>query len=746
MPKSFPSSSLTFVNAAPRLSAFSLLAGATLLATSMHAAKEPKNTPAKSAATADNPLLAPSTLPYEMPSFDKIKNEHYTPAFTDALAEHLKEIEAIANNTEAPTFENTLVAMERTGQKLTRVNNVFSNLAGAHTNPELQKVESEMAPKLAAHQDAIFLNGKLFARMQALYDQREQLPDAESKYLLERYYKDFLRAGAKLAEPEKKKLKAMNAELASLETKFSQSVLKEKNAASILVDKREDLAGMSDNEIAAAAKAATDDKKPGKFLIPMQNTSGQPALATLQNRALRERIMKASLARNSHGGPFDTRESVTKIARLRAERAALLGYENHAAYQLEDQTAKNIGTVNKLLSELAPAAVTNAKKEAADLQAMIQKEGGDFPVESWDWSFYAEKVLKERYAFDESQVRPYFEMNRVITDGVFFAAGQVYGLTFKERKDLPVYQEDVRVFEVFDADGQPLALFVLDYYARPSKRGGAWMNEYVSQSGLFGKKPVVGNHLNIPKPPAGEPTLLTYDEVVTAFHEFGHALHGMFSKVKYPRVAGTNVPRDFVEFPSQVNEMWVVWPDVLRNYAKHHQTGEPMPTELLDKLMASRKFDQGFKTTEYLAATLLDQAWHQIKASEVPKDALAFEAEALKKVGADFAPVPPRYRTAYFSHSFAGGYSAGYYSYIWSEVLDAGTVKWIKENGGLTRANGDRFRNTLLSRGGSEDALQQFRNFTGGEPDIAPLLERRGLDGTAPAKAATDIPPEKPGT
>lgn len=715
-------------------------------ATSMQAAKEPKATSAKPPAQKDNPLLSESTLSFQIPPFDKIKNEHYTPAFTRALAEQLKEIDAIANNPEPADFENTLVAMERSGQMLTRVNNIFSNLAGAHTNPELQKIESAMAPKLAAHQDAIYLNGKLFARVQALYDKRDELPDAESKYLLERYYKDFVRAGAKLSEPDKKKLKAMNAELASLETKFSQDVLKEKNAASIVVDKREELAGMADNEIAAAAKAARDDKKEGKFVIPMQNTSGQPALSSLQNRALRERMMKTSLARNSQGGQFDTRETVTKIARLRAERAGLLGYENHAAYQLDDQTAKDIGTVNKLLAELAPPAVTNAKREAADMQSVINNEGGNFQLESWDWAFYSEKVMKERYAFDESQLRPYFEMNRVINDGVFFAANQLYGVTFKERKDLPVYQEDVRVFEVSDADGQPLALFLLDYYARPSKRGGAWMNEYVSQSDLFGKKPVVANHLNIPKPPAGEPTLLTSDEVTTAFHEFGHALHGMFSHVKYPRFAGTNVPRDFVEFPSQVNEMWAVWPDVLRNYAKHYQTGEAMPPELLDKMMSSRKFDQGFKTTEYLAATLLDQAWHQLKPAEVPKDVLGFEAEALKKAGVDFAPVPPRYRTAYFSHAFAGGYSAGYYSYIWSEVLDADTVKWFKENGGLKRENGDRFRQTLLSRGGSEDALQQFKNFTGGDPDIKPLLERRGLDGTptAPANAPGDIPPEKP--
>lgn len=726
---------------------FRLLGVATLLAIlpvmSISAKSTPTPAKKKTASTtvSSNPLLTESALPYHMPPFDKIKNEHFAPAYTAALAEQIKEVEAIANQKDAPNFENTLVALERSGRTLDRVDNVFSNLAGANTNPEIQKVESDMAPKLAAHRDAIQLNSKVFARIQALYDKRDELGlDAESKYLLERYYKDFVRAGAKLSEADKTKLKAMNSELATLQTKFLQFVLKEKNASSVAVDNRAELAGMSDNEIAAAATSAKENKQAGKFLIDLQNTSGQPALSSLQNRSLRERIMKVSLARNSHGGDFDTREMVMKIARLRAERAVLLGYDNHAAYQVEDQTAKNVATINKILADLAPLAVANAKREAADLQAMIKKEGGDFPLASWDWSFYAEKVLKDRYAFEEAEVKPYFEMNRVQQDGVFYAATQLYGITFKERKDLPVYQPDVRVWEVFDADGKPLALFLSDYYARPSKRGGAWMNEYVGQNGLFGNKPVVANHLNIPKPPAGEPTLLTFDEVTTMFHEFGHALHGMFSNVKYPRFAGTNVPRDFVEFPSQVNEMWRIWPEILKNYAKHYKTGEPMPQALLDKVLASQKFDQGFKTTEYLAAALLDQAWHQLKPSEIPKDALAFESEALKKVGADFAPVPPRYRSPYFSHSWGSGYSAGYYSYIWSEVLDADTVQWIKNHGGLKRENGDRFRKMLLSRGGSEDPLQQFKNFTGGEPDLAPLLERRGLSGAAPQATPADKP------
>ncbi len=726
-----PTSSRRFIR-------FSAIAAAALVAIPMHAQMEKKKP-----AAAGNPLLTQSDLPFHAPKFDQIKDAHYTPAFTTALAEHLKEVEAIADRTDEATFENTLEAMERSGQTLERVQNVFGNLTSAHTNPALQKIESQMAPKLSAHRDAILLNGKLFARIQSLYDRREELGlDPESKYLLERYHKDFVRAGAKLSEEDKKKLKAMNSELATLQTKFGQHLLQEKNASAVLVEKREELAGLPENEVAAATKAAKDAKKGGKFLIPLQNTTGQPALASLENRALRERIMKASLARNSKGGPYDTREMVARIARVRAERAVLLGYPNHAVYQLEDQTAQNIETIDRTLRALTPPAVANANREAADLQELIRKEGGDFELESWDWSFYSEKLLKERYAFDESELKPYFEINHVLTDGVFFAAEKLFGITFKERKDLPVYQEDVRVWEVTDADGQPLGLFYGDFYARPSKRGGAWMNEYVSQSGLFGLKPVVANHQNIPKPPPGEPTLMTFDEVTTMFHEFGHALHGLFSKVKYPRFSGTNVPRDFVEFPSQVNEMWAVWPEVLKNYAKHHQTGEPMPQELLDKMIESQKFNQGFATTEYLAATLLDQAWHRFGPDEVPKDTIAFEAEALQSAGVELRAVPPRYRSPYFSHSFSGGYSAGYYSYIWSEVLDANTVTWFKENGGLTRENGDRFRQTLLSRGGSEDPVGQFRNFTGAaEPDIAPLLERRGLDAIGTPGAPTDIPP-----
>ena len=681
----------------------------------------------------DNPLLQESSLPYHYPPFDKIEEEHYAPAFELGMEEHLREIKAIAENPAEPTFENTIVAMERSGQTLARVRRIFFNLNGTITNPQMQQVEKETAPKLSAHADAIRLNPALFQRVQTLHDKKESLGlDPESKRLLERYYIDFVRAGAKLSEQEKERLREINSELASLQTTFSQNVLKEVNASSVLVDSREELAGLSENAIAAAASAAREAGHEGKYLIILMNTSGQPPLSELKNRELRQRIHQTSLNRNSKG-EFDNRPVVARIARLRAERAVLLGYPNHASYELEEQTAKNIEAVNKILGQLAPAAVANAKAEAADLQNMIREEGSEFELQPSDWALYTEKARQARFEFDESQIRPYFEMNRVLKDGIFYAATKLYGITFKERKDLPLYHPDTQVFEVFNEDGSPLALFIVDFYARPSKRGGAWANAYVPQSELLDRKPVIANHLNVPKPPEDEPTLLTWDQVTTAFHEFGHALHGMFSDVKYPRFAGTSVPRDFVEFPSQVNEMWADWPEVLKNYARHYQTGEPLPQELLEKVLASSKFNQGFATTEYLAAALLDQAWHQITADQVPapEKVLEFEKAALAQAGVDFAPVPPRYRTPYFSHIFSSGYSAGYYSYIWSEVLDADTVEWFKENGGLTRANGDRFRKMLLSRGGSIEAMDMFRGFRGRDPEIKPLLERRGLDAPA---------------
>ena len=707
------------------------------------------------AAETDNPLMTESALPYHYPAFDKLKDEHFIPAIEAGMRDQLKEIEPIANNSEKPTFDNTIVALERTGRLLDGAERIFSNLNACDTNPTRQKIDKELAPKLAAHHDEIFLNPKLFARVQALYEQRDKFAaanpsggglglDPESAYLLERYYKDFVRAGAKLSDSEKQKLKEINAELAKLQTDFEQNVLKERNASSVVIDKKEELAGLTDDQMKSVINAANAEQKEGKFVIQLQNTSGQPWLGSLQNRPLRERLMQASLARNSKGGEFDTRNIVMRTAQLRAEKAKLLGYDNWAAYQLEDQTAHNVPTVNKLLADLAPPAIANAKREAAEQQKIVDQEKGAFQIGACDWNFYSEKVRKAKYNFDESEVRPYYELNHVIVDGVFFAANKEYGLTFKERHDLPVYEPDVRVWEVFDRDGKPLAIFIGDYYTRASKRGGAWMNSYVPQNDLFGTKPVVANHLNIPKPPPGEPTLLTQDEVRTAFHEFGHALHGMFSNVKYPRFSGTSVPRDFVEYPSQVNEMWATWPEVLANYAKHYKTGEPIPQALLNKVKDAEKFNQGFKTAEYLSASLLDQAWHQLNPSDIPKDALAFETEALHKARVDFPPVPPRYRSFYFSHSFAGGYSAGYYSYIWSEVLDADTVEWFKQHGGLKRENGDRFRAMLLSRGGSADALGLFKNFVGRDPYIEPLLKRRGLDRAPGADdTKTEPPPAK---
>jgi peptidyl-dipeptidase Dcp len=618
--------------------------------------------------------------------------------------------------------------MEKSGLLLSRVSSVFGNLSGANTNDTFKALERELSPKLAAHSDAIRLNGKLYARIKSLYDKRDKLHlDAESKYLLERYNTDFVRAGARLSDADKEKLKAMNAELAKLQTSFAQNVLEEANASALIVDSREELAGMSDKAIDAAAAVAKTRGLEGKFAIPVVNTTGQANLAVLTNRAVRERLIAASTARGSHGGKYDNTQVVLQLAKLRADKAALLGYPNFAAYALEDQTAHDPEAVNKMLSEFARPAVANAKKEGAEIQQVIDKEQGGFQLAAQDWSFYSDKVRAERFNFDQNQLKPYFELNSVLTNGVFFAANKVYGLSFKERKDLPVYNPEVRVFDVFDDNGKQLAIFIADFYARSNKRGGAWMNAYVSQSSLMGTHPVVANHLNIPKPNDGEPTLLTYDELRTMFHEFGHALHGMFSNVKYPRFSGTRVPRDFVEFPSQVNEMWSVQPVVLANYAKHYQTGAAMPQELLDKVIASKKFNEGFRTTEYLAASILDQKWHQLGASQIPADVLSFEAASLKAAGVDYAPVPPRYRTTYFSHVFSGGYSAGYYGYLWSEKLDADTVEWFNENGGMLRKNGDYFRKMLLSKGGTMDAMQMFRAFRGRDAKIEPLLERRGL-------------------
>jgi peptidyl-dipeptidase Dcp len=677
----------------------------------------------------DNPFFDESPLYLKLPPFDRIGDADFAPAFERGMAEQQAEIEAIAAQEDPPTLENTLVAIERSGQTLQRVSAVFFSLTSAHTNDTLEAIRSEVAPRLAAHRDRMLLNGPLFERVKALYDRRDELGlDAESHRLVERYHNDFVRAGAKLSDADKERLKALNAELAALQTSFSQNVLKEVNDLAVVVENRTALAGLSEPAIAAAAEEARSRGLEGRYVLALTNTSGQPLLALLEDRALRERIHKASLSRGSRGGPYDNRKILADVVRLRAERAQLLGYPDHAAYSLENQTAKTTEAVNERLAALAAPAVANARREAEAMQALIEAEGHDFELAAWDWAYYAEKVRSARYDFDESQLRPYFELDNVLFNGVFYAANRLFGLTFEERTDLPVYHPDVRVFEVIDADGETLALFLGDFYARPSKRGGAWMNSYVRQSGLLGQKPVVANNQNITRPPAGEPTLLTFTEVTTMFHEFGHALHGMFSDVRYSYLSGTAVPRDFVEFPSQVNEMWATWPAILKNYAVHHETGEPIPGDLLDKVLAAQRFNQGFETTEYLAASLLDQAWHQLTPGRAPDaDGLpAFEAEALARAGVALEAVPPRYRSTYFSH-IMGGYAAGYYAYIWSEVLDADTVEWFKENGGLNRENGDRLREAILSKGNSVDAMTLYRKFRGADPDIEHLLARRGL-------------------
>ena len=688
-----------------------------------------------------NPFFSESPLPLHYPQFDKIKDSDFAPAFDAGMAQQLKEVAAIANQRSAPTFENTLIALEKSGDILDRATTVFFSLSGADTNDARKKLQADYSAKFAAHSDAINLNGALFQRIETLYNNRAKLGlDAEGLRLVEKYYDNFVRAGAKLSDADKAKLKEINAELANLGTKFSQNVLAEVNAAYIVVDDAGELDGLSAEQIAAAAEAAKARKLDGKYVIALLNTTTQPSLSNLTNRELRRRIHEASVSRGSKGGEYDNTALVSRIMTLRAQKAALMGFPNYAAYGLTNQTAKTPEAVNAMLGQLAPPAVANARREAADLQAMIdaeQKAAGkpSFELQPWDWAFYSEKVRQAKYDFDESQLKPYFEMKRVLEDGVFHAANKEYGLSFRQRTDLPVYNPDVTVYDVFDADGSQLAIFIFDPYARQSKRGGAWMNSYVSQSALTGNKPVVANHHNIPKPPAGQPTLLTWDEVTTLFHEFGHALHGMFSNVKYPYFSGTAVPRDFVEFPSQVNEMWADEPSILANYARHYQSGAAMPQALLDKVVAASKFNQGFATTSYLGAAMLDQNWHQLSVDQVPapQKVMDFEHDALVGDGIYYAPVPPRYRTPYFSH-IMGGYSAGYYAYIWSEVLDANTQKWFRDHGGLSRANGDHFRQTLLSKGGSVDAMELFRNFAGHDPQIGPLLEKRGLTGAEAGK------------
>lgn len=679
-------------------------------------------------ANADNPFFKPSTLPLQAPDFRLIRDEHYLPALLEGMQQHLAEIDAIANNAEAPTIENTLDAMERSGALLTRVAQVFFNLSGTDTNETIQKIQAEVAPKLAAHEDTIMLNAKLFARVKALYDAREVMQlDAETRRLVEQTHLRFVRAGAELDDAAKARIRALNEEQATLMTSFQQAMLKQTQAASVIVDDVAELDGLDAGAIAAAAEAAKAEGHEGKWLLRITNTTRQPVLTSLKNRALRQRVWEASASRGLKDGDGDTRALVLRLAKLRAERAALLGKPNHAAYQLETQMAGTPEAVFKMLDDLAPTVVENAKREAADIQALIREQGGDFELQPWDWEFYAEQVRAARYDLDPEQVKPYFEFNRVLKDGVFFTLNRFYGVSFKERTDLPVYHPDVKVYDVLDADGSQIGLFYADYFARPSKRGGAWMSTFVDQSDLLGQKPVAINVMNIPKPAEGQPALMTFDEVTTMFHEVGHGVHGLFSKVKYPSLGGTNVPRDFVEFPSQFEEDWAKNPEVLANYAKHHETGEPIPAELMAKILKASSFNQGFDTLEYLAASYVDMAWHTLPADADVTDVEAFEKAALAKHGVDFAPVPPRYRSGYFSHVFPGGYSAGYYAYLWAEVLAADAFAHVTRLGGLNGEIGGAYRNGILSRGGSEDPMQMYVKWRGQEPDPSNLLKRRGL-------------------
>ena len=671
----------------------------------------------------ENPFFEPSTLVYELPPFTVIREEHYLPAFERGMADQLAEIAAITADPQPPTFENTMVALERSGALLRRVGAVFENQSASDTNDVVDAVDAQISPLLAAHRDAIHLDGALFARIETLYEQREPLGlDAESLRLLERHHTRFVRAGARLAAPQQARLRELNAELASAATAFQQNVAADTRARALVLDSAEQLDGLSADAVAAAAENGRALGHDGKYVLSLKNFSNQSELTQLTDRSVRERLLAASLGRAAAAnGPLAIR-----MAGLRAERAALLGHPNHAAYVVADETAGSVAAVDGLLARLVPAAVANAEREAVEL-AKLAAADGITEIAAHDWAFYSERVRQTSYDVDASVLRPYFELERVLHDGVFFAAGLAYGLTFTERPDLVGYHPDARVFEVFEEDGGSLGLFLGDFHARASKRGGAWMDELVSQSTLLDQRPVVMNNLNIARPAAGEPVLLTWDEVRTLFHEFGHALHGLFSDVRYPLFSGTSVPRDFVEFPSQVNEMWMTWPAVLANYAKHHVTGEPLPAELVERMTAAEGFGQGFRTVEYLAAALLDWAWHTIPAGRQIDDAEEFEAQALAGAGLALAAVPPRYRTTYFNHIFAGGYSAGYYAYIWSEVLDAETVGWIKGNGRTVRESGAAFRAELLSRGGSVDAMECFRAVIGRDPQPGPLLARRGL-------------------
>ncbi|HTW25134.1 MAG TPA: peptidyl-dipeptidase Dcp [Candidatus Baltobacteraceae bacterium] len=674
-----------------------------------------------------NPFYAPSTLPFQAPPFDKIKDSDYQPAFEAGMAQQLKEIEAIANDPAPPTFENTFVALEKSGQLLTRVSSAFNDVSQANLDDELQKVRDAMAPKLAAHHDAIFLNEKLFHRVAAIYNERGSLKlDPEALRLVEFDYKLFVHSGANLPDADKAKLKKLNEEDSVLESAFMNKLVAGTKDAAYHTTDKDVLAGLSDAQIAAAAQAAKERKVDG-YVIPLQNTTQQPSLSSLSNRSTREALFNDSWNRCERGGEDDTRATIARLAQVRAEKAKLLGFPNFAAWNLEDQMAKTPDAVQKFLFALVPGSTANARNEANDIQKVIDQQNGGFQLQPWDWNYYAEQVRKQKYDIDQSQVQQYFELNNVLENGVFYAANQLYGLTFKERKDIPVYNPDMRVFEVSDANGKPLALWYCDYFKRDNKAGGAWMDVLVQGSKLMGTLPVVYNVANFTKPAPGQPALLSFDDVITMFHEFGHALHGMFADTEYPTLAGTNVPRDFVEFPSQFNEHWATYPAVFDHYAKHWKTGEPMPADLAAKVKKTRDFNQGYALTELLAAAELDMQWHTLSPDAPLQNPDVFEKQALEKTHLALSYVPPRYRSSYFLHIWANGYAAGYYAYAWSEMLDDNAFQWFEDHGGMTRANGDRFRKMVLSRGNTEDLEKMFSSWLGAEPTIQPMLKYRGL-------------------
>ncbi|MDR8393959.1 M3 family metallopeptidase [Aliifodinibius sp. S!AR15-10] len=677
-----------------------------------------------------NPLFTPSSLPFETPDFDAIKVHHFRPAFEAGMEQELEEIKEIASNPEAPTFENTIVAMEKSGALLRRTSAVFYNLTSAHTNDQIQEIQKEMAPKLAAHSDNILLNADLYDRVKTLYDKREELDlDEASLKLLEDTHRDFVRAGAQLSEEQKQRMREINEQLSSLTTEFQENLLAITKERAVLVDDVEQLDGLSDDRIAATREAAAERGDEGQYLISITNTTRVPILKELNNRELRKRVWEASAYRGiGQDGGIDNRPLILELVKLRAEKAKLLAYPNHAAYKLDPQTAKTPEAALDMLKDLIPPVIRNTGQEAEAIQKMMRKDGIEGEVRPWDWNYYAEKVRQAEYDIDQSEVRLYFELNRVLQDGVFYTMNKLFGITFEEREDLPVYHPDVRVYNVFDKDGSQIGLFYADYFERDSKRGGAWMNSFVSQSHLLDKKPVIVNVMNIPKPAEGEPALISFDNVTTMFHEMGHAVHGLLSDVKYPSQSGTSVPRDFVEFPSTFEEDWAIQPDVLENYAVHHETGERIPQELLDKVIAARDFNQGFDTQEYLAATMLDMEWHLLGTEDIPGDVQSFEDQALAKYNLDMEAVPPRYKSPYFAHIFSGGYSANYYAYIWSEVLAADAFAYMQQEGGLERENGNRFRQHILSRGGSDEAMELYREYRGQEPEVKHLLERRGLN------------------